>query len=165
MQIIPTKLLAHCEVLQFSSVAQSSPTVCDPMNRSTPGPAVHHQLPELTQTHIHWIGDAIQPSHPLLSPSPPAFKLSQHQGLFKWISSSHQMAKVLEIQLQHQSFQWTFRIDFLKGWLVWYPCCPRDSQEFSPKPQFKSINSKALSFLYGPTLTPIHDYWKNRSFD
>ena len=97
----------------FSSVAQSCPTLCDPMDRSTPGLPVHHQLPEFTQTHVHWVSDAIQPSHPLLSPSPPAFNLSQQQGLFKWVSSSHQLAKVLEFQLQHQSFQWTFRTDFL----------------------------------------------------
>ena len=80
---------------------------------STPGFPVREQLLEFTQTHVHWVSDAIQPSHPLSSPSPPAFKLSQHQGLFKWISSSHQVAKVLEFQLQHQSFQWIFRTDFL----------------------------------------------------
>ena len=90
-------------VLQFSSVAQSCPTLCDSMNRSTPGLPVHHQLPESTQTHVHRVGDAIQPSHPLSSPSPPALNLSQHQGLFKWVSSSHQVAKTLEFQLQHQS--------------------------------------------------------------
>ena len=98
---------------QFSSVAQLCPTLWDPMNHSTPGLPVHHQLPEFTQTHVHWVGDAIQPSHPLLSPSPPALGLSQHQGLFKWVSSSHQVAKVLEFQLQHQSFQWTPRTDLL----------------------------------------------------
>ena len=74
---------------------------------------VHHQLPELTQTHVHWVGDAIQPSHPLSSPSPPTFNLFQHQDLFKWVSSSHQVAKILEFQLQYQSFQWIFRTDFL----------------------------------------------------
>ena len=79
--------------VQFSSVAQSCPTLCDPMNRSMPGFPVHHQLPESTQTHVHRVGDAIQPSHPLLSPSPPALNPSQHQGLFKWVSSSHQVAK------------------------------------------------------------------------
>ena len=90
-------------IVQFSSVAQSCPTPCDPMNRSTPGLPVHHQLLEFTQTHVHWVGDAIQPSHPLSSPSPPAFNLSQHQGHFKWVSSSHQVVKVLEFQLQHQA--------------------------------------------------------------
>ena len=132
---------------QFGSVAQSCPILCDPMNPSTPGLPVHHQLPEFTQTHVHWVGDAIQLSHPLLFPSRPTFNLSQHHGLFKWISSSHQVAKVLEFQLQHQSFQWIFRTDFLQDRLVGSPCSPRDSQESSPAPQFKSISSSALSFL------------------
>ena len=96
--------------VQFSSVAQLRRNLCDPMDCSTPGLPVHHQLPEFTQTHVHYVGDAIQPSHPLLSPFPPAFNLSQHQDLFQWISSSHQVTKVLEFQ--HQSFQWTFRTDF-----------------------------------------------------
>ena len=143
--------------VQSSSVTQSCPTLYDPMACSTPGFPVHHQLPELTQTHVHRIGDAIQPSHPLSSPSPPNFNLSQHQGLFKWVSSSHQVAKVLEFQLQHQFFQWIFRTDFLSDWLVESPCSPRDSQESSPTPQFKSINYLVLSFLYSPTLISIHD--------
>ena len=100
-------------LFQFSSVAQSCPTLCDPMNCSTPGLPVHHQLLEFTQTRVHRVNDAIQPSHPLLSPSPSAFNLFQHQGLFHWVSSSHQVAKVLEFQLQHQSFQWTPRTDLL----------------------------------------------------
>ena len=99
--------------IQFSSVSQSCPTLCNPMDCSTPDFPVHHQLLELTQTYVHWVNDAIQPSHPLSSPSPPAFSLSQHQGLFKWVSSLHQVAKVLESQLQHQSFQWIFRTGFL----------------------------------------------------
>ena len=82
------------------------------------------------------IGDAIQPSHPLSSPSPPVFSISQHQGLFTWVSSLNQVAKVVELQLQHQSFQWLFRTDFLYDWLVWSLCCPRDSQEFLQKHQF-----------------------------
>ena len=90
--------------VQFSLVFQSCLTLCNPMDCSTPGLPVHHQLPESTQIHIHWISDAIQPSLPLLSPSPPALNLSKHQGLFKWVSPSHQVAKVLELQLQ--SFQW-----------------------------------------------------------
>ena len=101
-----------CEV-QFSSVTQLCPTLCDPMDCSTPGLPVHHQLPEFTQTNVHWVGDAIQPSHPLLSPSSPDFNLSQHQGLFQGVGSSYQVAKVLELQLQHQSLQWIFRTDFL----------------------------------------------------
>ena len=107
-------LIQHWTLSQsVSSVAQSCPTLCDPMNCSMPGLSVHHQLLGFTQTHVHWVCDAIQPSHPLLSASPPAFNLSQHQGLFKWVSSSHQVAKILEFQLQHQSFQWIFRADFL----------------------------------------------------
>ena len=98
---------------QFSSVAQLCPTLCDPMNCSIPGLPVYHQLQEFTQTHVHWVGDAIQPSHPLSSPSPPVLKLSQHQGLFKWVNSSHQVDKGLEFQLQHQSFQWTPRTGLL----------------------------------------------------
>ena len=93
------------------SVAQSCLTLCNPMNCSMPGFAVLHHFPELAQTHVHWVGDAIQPSHPLLSPSPPAFNLSQHQGLFQWVSPSHQVPKVWEIQLHHQSFQW-----IIQGW-------------------------------------------------
>ena len=99
--------------VQFSSVTQSCLTLCEPMNCSTPGPPVHHQSPEFAQTHVHRVGDAIQPSHPLSSTSPPALDISQHQGLFKWVSSLHQVAKVLEFQLQHQSFQWTLRTDLL----------------------------------------------------
>ena len=85
--------------VQFSSVAQSCPTLCNPMNCSTPGISVHHQLPEFTQTHVHRVSDAIQPSHPLSSPSPPAPNPSQHQSLFQWVNSSHEVAKVLEFQL------------------------------------------------------------------
>ena len=134
--------------------------VCSPPMDCTPGLPVHHQLLESTQTHVHLANDAIQPSHPLLSSSP-APNPSQHQGLFKWVSSSHQVAKVLELQLQHQSFQWTPRTDLLEDGLVGSPCSPRDSQESSPTLQLKSVNSSALSILYGPTLTSIHDYWKN----
>ena len=104
------------------------------------------------------LSDAIQPSHPLSSPSPPIFNLFEHQGLFQWVNSSNQVAKVLE--LQHQSFQWIFSTDFLWDWLVWSPCSPRDSHESSPTPQFKNINSSVLSFLYVPTLTSLYDYWK-----
>ena len=99
---VPQLLWLHSvnkEFVQFSSVIQLYPTLCDPMNHSTPGLPVYHQLPESTQTHVHWVGDAIQPSHPLSSPSPPTLNLSQHQGLFKWVSSSHEVAKVLEFQL------------------------------------------------------------------
>ena len=90
-------------MLQFSSVTESCPTLCNPMNRSTPGLPIHHQLQESTQTHVHWVGDVIQPSHPLSSPSPPAFSLSQHQGLLRWVSSSHQVAKGLVGMAPHSS--------------------------------------------------------------
>ena len=103
--------------------------------------------PELAQTHVCRVSDAIQPSHTLLSPSPSAYSLSNHQGLFKWVSSSHHLAKILEFQLQHQSFQWTFRSAFLLDGLVGSPCSSRDSQESSPTSQFKSVNSWVLSFL------------------
>ena len=129
----------YIEKNQFRSVTQLCPTLCDPMDCSTPGLPAHRQLLKLAQTHVHRVGDAIQPSHPLWSPSPPAFNLSQHQGLFQGVNSLQPVAKVLELQLQHQSFQWMFRTDFLEDWLVGFPCSPRDSQEFSPTPQFKSI--------------------------
>ena len=98
------------------SVTKLCPTLCNPMNCSTPGFPVLHYLPEFAQIHVHWVCDAIQPSHPLSSPSPPTFNLSQHQGLFQWVGSSHQVDKVLEFQLQHQSLQWIFRIDFRIDW-------------------------------------------------
>ena len=98
------------------SVVKLCPARCGLMDCSTPGSPVLPHLPELAQTYVHWVGDAIQPSHPLSPPSPPVLNLSQHQGLFQWVSSLHQMTKVLE--LQHQSFQWIFRVDFLSDWLV-----------------------------------------------
>ena len=128
----------------------------------------------LSQIHVHCISDAIQPSQALM-PSSSALNLSQRQGLFQWVSCSHQiyqMTKILELQLQHaegmlkewrniHSFQWIFRVDF--DWLIGSLCCPRDSQESSPALQFKGSNSLALSFIHSPTLTSIHDYWKNHS--
>ena len=112
---MPTISLQHRPQpsVQFSTVTQSYPTLCDPTDCSMPGIPVHHLLLKFTQTHVHWVGDAIQPSHPLSSPSSPTFNLSQHQGLFQWVSSLCQVAKVLEYQLHHQSFQWIFRTDFL----------------------------------------------------
>ena len=149
---------------KFRLVTQSCPTLRRHGLKHA-RPPCPSPLPEFTQTHIHQVGDAIQPPHPLLSPFPHAFSLSQHQGLFRWVSSSHQVAKVLEFQLPHQSFQWIFRTEFLWDGLVGSPYNLRDSQESFPTPQFKSINSSALNFLYSPTLTSIHDYWKNHSFD
>ena len=146
-------LLCNCLSRFFSlkasgccSVVPLRLTLRDPMYCSMPGFPVLNCTPEFAETHVHWVNDAIQPSYPLLPPSPPALNLSQHQGLFQWVSSLHQVTKVLE--LRHQSFQWIFRVDFLYDGLVWFPCCPRDSQESSPAPQFKSINSSVLSFLY-----------------
>ena len=99
---------------QFSlHLCPSVVSLCDPMDCSMPGLPVHHQLPEFTQTHVHWVSDAIQPSHHLSSPSPPTFNLSQHQGLFWWVSFSYQVAKGLKLQLKHQSFQWIFKTDLL----------------------------------------------------
>ena len=124
--------ILHC-LCEFDNcwVVQSCLTLCGPMDCSTPGFPVHHQLPELAHTHVHSVGDAIQPSYPLSSPSPPAFSLSQHQSLFPWVSSSYQVDKVLEFQLQNQSFQWIFRTDFLHDGLVWSPCNLRLSRVFS----------------------------------
>ena len=153
------------DLVQLSSVTQLCLTFCDPMNNTTPGLPVHHQLPEFTQTHVHQVGDAIQPSHLLSSPSPPAPNPAQHQSLFQWVNSSHEVAKVLEFQLQHHSFQRNPRANLLQNGLVGSPCSPKDSQESSPTPHFKSINSSALSFLHSPTLTSIHDHRKNHSLD
>ena len=153
------------KLIQFSSVTQSCPTICNPMNCSMQGLPVHHHLLEFTQTHVHRAGDAIQPTHPLLSPFPPSPNPSQHQSLFQWVNSLHEVAKGLESQLKHHSFQRTPRADLLQNGLVGSPCSPRDSQESSPTPQFKSINSSALSFLHSLTLTSIHDHWKNHSLD
>ena len=109
-------------------------------------------LPEFAQTHVHRVSDTIQPSHPPSPPSVPIFNLSQHQGPFQWVSSSPPVAEVLQFQLQHQSIQWIVRVDFLWDGLVGSPCGPRDSQESSSTPQFKSINSLVLNCLYSPTL-------------
>ena len=143
--------ILNCLVLAFllyvccCSVARSCPTLCSPMDCSPPGLPVLHHLPEFAQTHVHWIDDANQPSHPLSPPSH-ALSLSQHQGLFQWVGSSHQVAKVLE--LQHQSFQWIFRTDFLYDWLVLSPCSSGDSQESSPAPWFESVNSSTFLVFF-----------------
>ena len=153
--------------MRLSVQSLSHVWLCDPMDCSMPGLPVRHQLPEFTQTHVHWVNDVIQPSHALSSPSLPAFNPSQHQGLFKWVSSSYQVAKVLEFLLQHQFFQWIcrtvfFRMDWLDLLIV----------QATHKSLFQHHGSKAsilqhliLGFLYSPTLTSIHDYWKNHSLD
>ena len=141
--------------VQFSSVAQLSPTLGNPMNRSTPGLSVHHKLPGFIQTHAHRVSDAIRPSHPLSSPSPPVPSPSQHQGLFQWVNSSYEVAKLLDFQLQHQSFQWTPRTYLLQDGLVGSPCSPSDSQESSPTPQFKSSIVRRSPFF---TVQLLHPY-------
>ena len=142
------KVLQHPDPIsyntpQFSSVQFSRSIVshsCDPMDCSTPGLPVHHQLLEFTQTHVHWIGDPIQPSHPLSSPSPLAFNLYRHQGLFQWVSSSNQVAKVLEFQFQHQSFQWLFWFPLeWRGWI--------------------SLQSKELSRVFSNTTVQKHQFF------
>ena len=126
------------------------------MDCSMPDFPVLHYLPEFAQTHVHWVGDAIQLSHPLSSPSAPAFNLSQHQGLFQCVGSSHQVAKVLgaSVSVLPMNIQGWFPL----GWLVRSPCSPRDSQESYPAPQFESISSLAFSLLYGPAVHPYMTY-------
>ena len=151
------KILAHLVSL-VSSVLQSCLTLCNPMNYSRPRFPVHHQLLEFTQTHAHWVDDAIQPSHALpLSSFSSCLQSFPASGSFHTSQVFHQVAKVLEFQLQHQSLQWIFRTDFLLDGVVGSPCSPRDSQDSSSAPQFKSINYLVLSFLYSRTLT-IYDY-------
>ena len=142
-------------VFWWCSVTKSCLSLCSPMDCSTPGFPVLHRLPEFAQTHVHWVGDAIQPSHPLSPPSPPAFNLSQHWGLFQWVSFSHRCPK-------YWSFSFSISLSNVYSGLinfrmVWSPCSPRDSQESSPA-QLESINSSVLSLLCGPTVTSIHDY-------
>ena len=108
--LLPNDQYRHC---CCCLVAKLCPTLCNPMDWGRQDFPALHYLPEFAQTHVHWVGDAIQPSHPQLPPSPPVLNSSQHWGLFQWVSSSHQMAKVLQLHLQHQSFQWIFRTDFL----------------------------------------------------
>ena len=123
------------------------------MDSSTPPDfPVLHCFQEFAQTHVHWISDAIQPPHPLSPPFPPPVNLSQHQDLSQWVSSSHQVAKVLE--LQHQSFQWIFMVDFLQDWLVWFPCSRRDSQESLQHHNLKASILRCSRLHYGPS-SPI----------
>ena len=148
--------------VQLSSVTQSCPTLCNPMDCSMPGFPIHHQLPKLAQTHVHRVGDAIILCHPLLLPPSifPSIRVFSNESALhiRWtkdwsfrfrISPSNEYSVLIFL-----------RIDWF-----WSPCSPRDPQESSPTPQFKSINFSVLSFLYSPTLTSIHDYWKNHSFD
>ena len=129
---------AFVQFSKYSSVVQLCPTLWDLKDCSTPGLPVHHQIPEFTQTHVHGVSDAIQPSHPLSSPSPPALSLSQRKVLFKWVSSSHNMAEMLEIQLQYQSFQWIFRTYFI---------------------QLDLLASKGLSRVFSNTTVQKHQFF------
>ena len=129
---------------QIRSVAQSCPTLCNPMNRSTPGLPVHHQLPEFTQIHVRRVCHAIQPSHPLSSPSPPAPNPSQHQSLFQWVNSLHEVAKVLQFQLQHHSFQRNPRADLLQNLEIW---------------RWMSLQSKGLSRAFSNTTVQKHQFF------
>ena len=151
-------------IIQFSSVVQLCPTLCDPMNHIMPGLPVHHQLREITHAHVHWVSDAIQPSSsvvpftscPQSLPASGSFPMSQ---LFAWGGQSFEVSALAPV------LPWTPRTDLLKDGLVGSPCSPKDSQQSSPTPQFKSINSSVLSFLHSPTLTSIHDHCKNHSLD
>ena len=151
---------------QFTSVAQLCPTLCYPMDCSRTVLPVHHQLPELTQIHVHWFSDAIQPSHHLSSPSPPTFNLSQHQGLFPWVSSLYQVAKVLTFNFS------IFQLSDEYSGLISFAVDLFDLLEVQvtlksllQHHSSKSTNSSVPSFIYRPTLTSIRDYWKNHSFD
>ena len=140
------------------SVAQLCQPLCDPTDYTA-----HQASLSLT---ISWSLlklmsiESVMPSNHLILCHPLLLPPSIFQDLFQWVSSLHQVAKVLELQHQHQSFQWIFRFDFPWNWLVWSPCCPRDSQESSPVPQLESINSLVLRLFYGPTLTSRYDNWK-----
>ena len=151
--------------IQFCSVAKSCLTLLRPHGLQH----ARHPCPSPAPGACWNPCPSTQWCHPTISssviPFSSCFNLSQHQGLFHWVSSSHQVAKVSQFQLQHQSFQWIFKTDFLYDWLVGSPCRTKDSQESSLTPQSKSINSLAISFLYSPTLISIHDYWKTHSFD
>ena len=150
---------------QFSSVAQSCPTLCDPMDCSTPGFTVHHQLLELAQAHVHWVSDTIQPSYPLVIPFSfclQSFPVSGSFPMSQFFASGGQsigvsaLASVLPVNIK----DW-----FPLGLTGWISLLSKGLQESSTTPRFKSIHSSVLSFLYSPILTSIHDYWKNHSFD
>ena len=134
--------VALCEQLRFSSVAQSCPTLCDPMDWSTPGLPVHHQLSEFTQTHVHWVSNAIQPSHSRSFPSPPAFNLSQRQGLFKWVSSSYQVAKFIGVSVSASVLPVNIQDWFPLGWTGWI-----------------SLLSKGLSRVFSNTTVQKHQFF------
>ena len=143
---------------RYCSVTKSRPTLCDSMHCSRDRLLCLLLSPGACSNSSHWVGDAIQPSHPLTSPSPTAFNLSQHQGLFKWISSSHQVAEVLEFRFSISPWM-NIQDWFPLGWTGWISLQSKGLGESSPTPWFKSINS-VLSFRHSPTLTSIYDYWE-----
>ena len=151
-------MLSRLVSVQLSSVAQSCPTLCDPMNCSMPGLPVHHQLPESTETHVHRVGDVTQPSHPLLSPSPPALNLSQHQGLFEWVNSFIRWPKYWNFSFSiRPSSEYSGLIYFRMDWLNFL------AVQRTLKCLLQHHSSKAS--ILQQTLTSVHDYWKNHSFD
>ena len=156
-------------ILQFSSVAQTCPTLCDPMNHSTPGLPVHHQLPEFTQTHVHWVGDAIQPSHPTISsfvipfssclqsfPASGSFQMSQFFALGGQSIGVSALTSVLPMNTQDWS---------PLGWTGWIALKSKGLSRVFSNTTVQKHQFFVLSFLYSPTLTSIRDYWKNHSFD
>ena len=159
IHVVENGKISFLLVAEFRSAQLLSPVDLIPNARLS----CTSQTPGVCWTHVQQVTDAIQSSHPLSSPFPPAFNLSQHLGLFQVVSSLHQVAKVVELQLQHQSLQWMFRIDFFQDWLVCSPCCPWDSQGSSPAPQCKA-SILWLSTFSCRAFTSIYDYWKNHSF-
>ena len=147
------------------SVAKSHPTLCDPLGCSTLGFPILHYLPEFAQTHLHWVHDAIQSSCPLLAPSPHALNLSQHQGFFQWVSSLYQVAKVLDLQLQYNCFQWIFRTDFLHDWLVWSPRVQGTLKSLIQHHSSKTSILQCSAFFMVQLSHLVQDSWKNHSFD
>ena len=153
-----------CAHLFCCSVTQLCLTLCDPTDCSTPAFPVLHYLLEFVQTHVHWVSDAVQLSHPLSSPSPPCLQCFPASGSFPMSQFFASGGQSIGVSASALVFLMNIQ-DWIWDWLIWYPCSPRDSQDTSPTPQFKSINSSVLSFLYSPTLTFIHDSWKKHCFD
>ena len=150
--------------VQFSSVTQSCPTLCNPMNHSTTGLPVQHQLPESTQPRVHWVGDAIQPSHPLSSPSPPALNLSQHQGLFKWVSSSHQVAKT-GVSASTSFLPMNTQDLSPLGWTGWISFQSKELTRVLSNTTVQKHQFFIAQLFYSSTLISIHDHWKNHSLE
>ena len=143
---------------RVSSLTQLCPTLCHPRDCSMPGLPVRHQLPEFTQTHVHWVGDPIQQSHPLSSPSPPAFNLSQHQSHFQWVQFFSSGGQSIGVSASTLVLSMIIQDWFPLGLTGWISLKSKELSRVFSKPQFKTINSSALCFLYSPTLTSIHDY-------